>query len=328
MIGFAKNLVPLVKSGEKTLTYRLGIKYADLQVGDKIKAKDSSTGKPFAEIEIIDKQLTTFSELPINKPGHEQYQSREEMRKTFQKYYEQEVADDKPIVIIEFKLAEQAARVLQAVIFDLDGVLIDSPKYIWQSFNKLLEGKVSFTDDDIRMYLASSLRENAKSWRKRFGVEINDLEAFSREAGKIQFELMKEVKPSMSLVQLLKALQKNDIKIGVGTSSMKWRAENILNLLSILPYFETLVTSDDVEHHKPHPEVFTTVAEKLVVDPRQCIVIEDAVNGIEAAHNGGMKAVGLVTEYHPAQELKDADMVINDFSELTIERLQDLMRTN
>lgn len=214
---------------------------------------------------------------------------------------------------------------LQAVIFDLDGVLIDSPKYIWQSFNELLKDKVTFTDDDIRLYLASSLRENVKSWRERFGIEIDDLEAFSRQAGKIQFELMKGVKPNQSLVRLLKELQASGIKIGVGTSSMTWRAEKILDLLSIRHYFSALVTANDVEHHKPHPEVFLTVAEKLEANPGRCVVIEDAINGIQAAHNGGMKAIGLVTEYHSAEELHEADRVINGFSELNVKKLQDLI---
>lgn len=104
MIGFAKDLVPLVKSGEKTLTYRLGDKYDYLKPGDKIQAKDSSTNKPFAKIEITAKQTISFGKLPIDKPGHEQYKSKDEMRKTFQKYYEQEVSDDSPVVILEFKL--------------------------------------------------------------------------------------------------------------------------------------------------------------------------------------------------------------------------------
>lgn len=106
MIGFAKELVPLVLSGEKTLTYRLGDKYANLQVGEKIQGKNSSTGKPFAQIEIIDKQVTTFGELPTNKPGHEEYQSKEEMRKAFQRYYGQEVTDELRAVILEFKIIE------------------------------------------------------------------------------------------------------------------------------------------------------------------------------------------------------------------------------
>ncbi len=105
MIGFAKELVPLVKSGEKILTYRLGTKYSTLQVGERIEAKDSSTGEPFAEIEITDRQITTFGELPINRTGHESYQSREEMRKTFRKYYGQEASDNSPVVALEFKVA-------------------------------------------------------------------------------------------------------------------------------------------------------------------------------------------------------------------------------
>jgi hypothetical protein len=107
MIGFAKELVPLVKSGEKTLTYRLGTKYASLLIGDRMLAKDSSTGEPFAEIEITNKAIATFGELPTERDGHEKYQSKEAMRATFRKYYDQEVTDDSPIVIVGFKLVEK-----------------------------------------------------------------------------------------------------------------------------------------------------------------------------------------------------------------------------
>ncbi len=215
---------------------------------------------------------------------------------------------------------------LQAVIFDLDGVLIDSTKYIWLSFAELLRDKVTFTEDDIRMYLASSMDQNAKSWKERFGVEINDIEAFSREAGKIEFELeKKQLKKNPDLIGLLDTLKANHIKLGVGTSSRRWRAEKILDLLGIKGYFSSLVASNDVINHKPHPEVFLTVAEKLQVDPKCCVVIEDAVNGIQAAHGGGMKVIGLVTQYHSAEELADADRVIATISELNLSVLREVL---
>ena len=214
---------------------------------------------------------------------------------------------------------------LKAVIFDLDGVLIDSTKYIWRSFSEILNGKVVFTDDDIRMYLASSLRESVISWRERFGIEITDIEAFSRDAGEIEFALSeKDVKRNPSLIDFLEQLRAKGVKMGVGTSSMRWRAERILDLLSLTSYFSVLVTANDVENHKPNPEVFLSVAKQLNVDPGDCVVIEDAVNGIEAAHRGGMKVVGLVTQYHSAQELAAAERVITSFSELSVEALREL----
>ncbi len=215
---------------------------------------------------------------------------------------------------------------LQAVIFDLDGVLVDSPKYIWRSFREILKDKITFTDDDVRRYLASSLKQNVKSWKERFGVDIGDLMTFSKATGKIQFELMeKEVKTNPTLLHFLEELEHAEIKRGVGTSSMRWRAEKILSMLSIEDYFEILVTANDVEKHKPHPDVFLNVAKKLDVDPEYCVVIEDAIDGIEAAHNGGMKAIGLVTAYHTAEELEDADMVIRDFHQLNVEILNEVL---
>jgi len=102
-IGFAKDLVPLVKDGSKTLTYRLGEKYEFLQVGDTINVKDSSTEQVFGEVEIAEKSITTFKDLPIDRKGHEKYPTKEVQRKTIEKYYNK-VEDDDKVLILGFKL--------------------------------------------------------------------------------------------------------------------------------------------------------------------------------------------------------------------------------
>lgn len=78
--------------------------------------------------------------------------------------------------------------------------------------------------------------------------------------------------------------------------------------------------------HKPSPAIFLEAAKRLVVKPEACVVIEDAVNGIQAAKNGGMKSVGLVTAFHTAKELEsaEADLVIKSLFELNVEKLQAL----
>ena len=88
-IGFSSDLVPLIKEGSKTFTYRLGDKYDFIQIGDVIKTHDSSDNQVFAELEIIEKSYTTFGELPIDRVGHEAYPSKEVQRETFKKYYNQ-----------------------------------------------------------------------------------------------------------------------------------------------------------------------------------------------------------------------------------------------
>ena len=214
---------------------------------------------------------------------------------------------------------------LKAIIFDMDGVLIDSIKPIWESFNRILkEEGVYFSEDYIKRNLARSLRDNLQAWKTEFGIKDYDLMEFSKKAGEIQFELMKEEKVNHRLFNLLQESKKNNIECAVATSSLRWRAEKILDLLDIKNFFSMVVTADDVKNHKPAPDVFLEAASQLKVNPEECVVIEDAGNGIDAAKHAKMKTIGLITKYHQADELDHADMVIKDFSELNIEKIKKL----
>lgn len=102
-LSFASNLVPLIENQEKTLTYRLGNKYNFLNVGDKIKVSNSSSGKIFGEIEIQEKQTKDFLTLPLDLDGHEKYASKEEQRKVFEGYYLRPIHDSDQFLIFKFK---------------------------------------------------------------------------------------------------------------------------------------------------------------------------------------------------------------------------------
>ncbi|MDD2786360.1 MAG: ASCH domain-containing protein [Patescibacteria group bacterium] len=104
ILGFAAKLVPLVKDGSKTLTYRLGDKYSFLKSGDTILVEDSSTNQPFAEIEVTSVSRTTFLDLPLDGKGHETYESKEKQRKEFEKMYKRPVADDETVIVIAFRV--------------------------------------------------------------------------------------------------------------------------------------------------------------------------------------------------------------------------------
>lgn len=105
-IGFASNLIPLILNGSKTLTYRIGSKYSFLTVGDEIMLKDSKTEKKFAKVKITERSLTTFKELPIDALGHEVYSSKDEQRKTFEKYYGKRINNSEKILILGFKMIQ------------------------------------------------------------------------------------------------------------------------------------------------------------------------------------------------------------------------------
>ena len=211
----------------------------------------------------------------------------------------------------------------KAIIFDMDGVLVDSIKPIWESFSTLLKDEgVHFSDEYIKKNLARSLRDNLKAWKKEFGIKDHDLMEFSRKATIIQLDLSKNQKVDPHLLGLLEQAKEQGIKCAVATSSLRWRAEKMLNLLNIRKFFDAVVTADDVKKHKPAPDVFLEAAKQIGINPEECIVIEDAGNGVEAAKNANMKAIELATKYNSADELKHADVTINNFSEMNIDRIK------
>jgi beta-phosphoglucomutase len=218
---------------------------------------------------------------------------------------------------------------LKAIIFDMDGVLVNSTKYIWESFNVLLKDEgVHFTDKDIKKYLGLSLRDQIQQWKKEYGIKEINLEEFSRKAAEIQLEgIKKEFSPNNALHIFLNKAKAQNIKLAVATSSRRWRAEKILEILHIKDYFEAIVTSEDIHNHKPHPDVFLEAAKRLREHPEECVVFEDAVDGIRAARKGNMKVVAIKTQYQSTEELHEADLIIKDFSEMNVTRLEQLFYT-
>lgn len=106
-IGFAADLVQLVKDGKKTKTYRVGKKYSFLVPGDRIPVKDSATDRQFAEIEITSSTCTTFGALPLSLAGHEIYASREEQKEKFKTYYGRDIAEIEEVCILGFRVVKR-----------------------------------------------------------------------------------------------------------------------------------------------------------------------------------------------------------------------------
>jgi len=213
------------------------------------------------------------------------------------------------------------------VIFDMDDVLVDSNKIIWNSFNKLLEPfKIHLSNNDIKQRLGNSLRDNINIWNKKHKLTLN-LEEFSKKSWGIQLRSLEKMDVDKNLIALLETLKSNKILMGVGTSSQKFRADKILDILKIKDYFSAVITASDIINHKPNPDLFLEAAKRLGIPPEKCIVIEDAESGIEATKRGNMKSIGLLTKYNSKNNFDKADLIIKDFSELSYDKLKNLIQT-
>ena len=212
-----------------------------------------------------------------------------------------------------------------ALIFDMDGVLIDSTKTNWEVHSKLLkEAGGNLDQEDIAFGLGRALKDIIPYWNNKYNLnlEIND---YRNKANEMQFKLLADTKADEHLINLLKNLKQNNIPMEVATSSARHRTEIFLNIIKIKEYFDQIITSEDVSKHKPDHEVFLKAAEKLNIKPENCIVIEDAETGIQAAKNAGMKVIGYTYPQYSKEQIKTAHKVINSFSELSHEEFLKLL---
>ncbi|MFP4119028.1 MAG: HAD family hydrolase [Candidatus Woesearchaeota archaeon] len=219
---------------------------------------------------------------------------------------------------------------MKAIIFDMDGVLVDSVPVNWKLFNKALSRwNVSFSDDHFRQTLGRSLQGAFEYWREHFGLpESLTYPDFQAALYELQEDVYHEYfRPETDVLSFIDSLKADGFRIAVGTSSHGERAREILSLIGVLDKVDALITSDDVTAHKPEPDVFLACAEQLGVEPAECIVFEDAHNGIEAAKNALMHVIGKRFSVNDDVVLKDADSVISHFSELSIEKLNAILDT-
>ena len=211
------------------------------------------------------------------------------------------------------------------VIFDMDGVLIDSVGRNWEAHNEVLaKYGIHVNNDEVADYVGRALSEQITMINQRHGVDI-DLAEFEAAITPIEDRLHAHIKPKPGVVALIKALKKDNIPISVGTSAPRDAALKRLRTAGIDHYFDAIVTRDEVQRHKPDPSVYLFAARQLGLEPRRCIVIEDAPSGLLAAHNAAMKCVAVEVSYVPATRMRAADLVVASLEQVTPTALEVLL---
>lgn len=213
----------------------------------------------------------------------------------------------------------------KGVIFDMDGVLIDSHpvhKKVWAKFLASLSVPVS--DRELEFVLDGRKREDIL---RHFLGDLSPEQV--REYGQRKNELLKESEEELrtisGVVEFLEMLETAGIRMAVATSASTDRAHDILAQLGILPRFSAVVTGNDVARGKPDPEIFVQAANQLNLGPRNLLVVEDAVSGVKAAKSAGMKCLGIAADGR-REKLRDAgaDRVIPDYRRISVAQVQQL----
>lgn len=213
---------------------------------------------------------------------------------------------------------------MKACIFDLDGVLVDTAKYHFIAWRNLaLKLNVDFTEHDNEQLKGLS-RDASLDYLLNKGnitASENERELWKEEKNNEYLALVLQMNEDETLPnakELLRELKSNDIKLALGSASKN--AELILDRVKIKHYFDAIIDGTITSRSKPDPEVFLLGAKALNCDPNDCIVFEDALNGIKAAKSGGFYAIGI----GDAEVLFEADKVFPSLAQVNFEMLKSL----
>jgi beta-phosphoglucomutase len=212
---------------------------------------------------------------------------------------------------------------LRGIVFDMDGVVIDSHpihRRAWKTFLQTVGRNV--TDAELDFILDGRKREEILCY---FLGDLTPSQIADHAAHKDEMlrQLAENMQPVPGVVEFLDALAQGGMRIGLATSAGSRRAHGTLRELGLARYFETIVTGDEVTTGKPDPAIYRLAAERLHEIPENLLAIEDAVSGVKSAKAAGMRCLGIAcAERAEALRAAGADPVIPDFQSLSLEQLE------
>jgi HAD superfamily hydrolase (TIGR01509 family) len=180
-----------------------------------------------------------------------------------------------------------------AVLFDMDGTIIDSEPY-WMASEQALaaEHQGTWTQDDARTIIGLSLDKSAEVFKDRTNVPLETDEIVNRLSNEVQSRLEKVIPWRPGAKELLLDLKKHNVKTALVTMSLHRMAKQVVDAIPF-DAFDVIVAGDDVTRGKPHPEAYEKAAALLGFDPKKCIAFEDSSTGLASAEAAGTYAIGV-----------------------------------
>jgi beta-phosphoglucomutase len=213
---------------------------------------------------------------------------------------------------------------LEAVIWDLDGVIADTGESHFQAWQDVFGKRgATFSHDDFMRFFGRR-HDVIIEFALGKGLSPEEFDAVT-EAKQADYRrrVVRDLKALPGAIELLKSLKEQRIKSAIASSAPIENIMVILRGLDIEGYFQAIAPGTEVPVSKPDPRVFLLAAERLAVRPENCVVIEDAIAGVTGAKRAGMKAIA-VTNSHPADTLEEADLVVGSLEKVSVARLRGL----
>jgi HAD superfamily hydrolase (TIGR01509 family) len=214
---------------------------------------------------------------------------------------------------------------LLAVIFDLDGTVLDNEDEYGIAFKETLLKLGQKTNVDFPHTQGIGMEENWIRLIPKYKINTKkSTEELSKETQEAYLKMLPRVTLKEGVRNFIQEVKDSGIFVALATSNSWSTVEKVFDALNLEEVFDVMTTSEEVRLKKPDPEIFLLTAQKLGIDPENCLVIEDTEAGIKAAKDAGMKVIAIARDSKHAEVLKDAKKVIYDYGELSPNTLVDI----
>lgn len=208
---------------------------------------------------------------------------------------------------------------LKTIIFDMDGVIINSEAQHNRAMMQVLESHGAKVDTGYHSrFVGTSTQKMAEICIQDLALDI-DTDTLVQELKQAKKRILAEegYQTMPGVIENIKSLAQEGIKLAIASSSSASEIENMMKALKIRKYFDCIISASRVEKPKPAPDLFNTALKEMGTNATEAMVIEDSTNGLEAAKNAGICCVGFLNPDSGEQDLKDADVILESFEGIT-----------
>ncbi|MHA1677286.1 MAG: HAD family hydrolase, partial [Promethearchaeota archaeon] len=204
----------------------------------------------------------------------------------------------------------------EGLIFDCDGVLVDSEPYSCGTWNIVFKEKYNIDiGSDYTPILGKKVLDTAKYYSKKYKLptDKSSLLELAQLKEKTYYKIASgKLHPISGVKRVIWGLKELGVKMAVASSGSIDKINFNLSQAGLIDEFQITVSAEDVKHAKPAPDIFLEAMNRLDIEPKKCIIIEDSLSGIIAAKKSGAFTIGLATTF-PVEKLHDADLIIKNY---------------
>lgn len=211
---------------------------------------------------------------------------------------------------------------IKAVIFDMDGLIVDTEILETKAFMKILKdyGKKPIVNPDGLIHEIGGADGYYRRFKQKYGLSLSEEELKIKKRRYFE-QLVKEsnIKPFDGFFELLALLKQHHIKLALASNRLIHDVYMILEELKAIDYFNVIIGPNDGLKRKPHPDTYLETAKQLDIQPKNCLAFEDTNMGVVSAHAAGMKVIAVPNKYTKDHDFSHADKVVNSLKSVTIE---------